>query len=348
MRHREKRNFKKSFTSTLKSIREFFNIFFYVICNKLWYKHSKKIDVDFIRLKSFWYSCDVYPIYFPANKIRFPVTLFNKTIDLTYPISWIFSYITYFDIIHGIKKHRIIYLDLNFANFFISHVIGKIKYPFVLVSWWSDFSTSKYKSILKNQYLIKRFAQNNDINSKKIESIPIWLDYHSLCFIDKFWQWITSPVEQEKELKKIIALSDWERKFQVFSNFHLNITSPRRQDIYDKMKNKNIIFFQKTRLSRLKTWELQSKFNFVYSPRWFWRDCHRTWEALLLWCIPIVDHSPLDNLHEEFPIVIINNTDDITEENLHIWYNKYKNSFNDSLKKKLTNKYWIGKILNST
>lgn len=48
-------------------------------------------------------------------------------------------------------------------------------------------------------------------------------------------------------------------------------------------------------------------------------DCHRTWEALMLNTIPLVPHSPLDVLHRQFPIVIVERWSDVTPERLAQW-----------------------------
>ena len=36
-------------------------------------------------------------------------------------------------------------------------------------------------------------------------------------------------------------------------------------------------------------------------------DCHRTWEALLLGCIPIVEKSPVNELFIDLPVICIEN-----------------------------------------
>jgi len=51
------------------------------------------------------------------------------------------------------------------------------------------------------------------------------------------------------------------------------------------------------------TWELQSQFQYVLSPHGVGLDCHRTWEALLLGCIPIVKKARLNDLFEDLPVI---------------------------------------------
>lgn len=53
---------------------------------------------------------------------------------------------------------------------------------------------------------------------------------------------------------------------------------------------------------------------FTLSPVGFETDCVRTWEALVLGCIPIVEHSFLDPLYEGLPIVKVHKWEEIDEK----------------------------------
>jgi hypothetical protein len=55
------------------------------------------------------------------------------------------------------------------------------------------------------------------------------------------------------------------------------------------------------------------QYPFWLSPRGNGLDCHRTWEALYLDVIPIVWNSTLDPLYVDLPVIIIKDSDDITE-----------------------------------
>jgi hypothetical protein len=53
---------------------------------------------------------------------------------------------------------------------------------------------------------------------------------------------------------------------------------------------------------------------FVLSPHGNGLDCHRTWEALCLGCIPIVKTSGLDPLFEDLPVWIVREWSDVTAD----------------------------------
>ena len=78
---------------------------------------------------------------------------------------------------------------------------------------------------------------------------------------------------------------------------------------------------------------------FVLSPRGGGYDCHRTWEALILGCIPIVKTSGLDPLYEDLPVCIVESWSDVTAEYLQKYLESIKHKrFNYD---KLTLKYWV-------
>ena len=52
---------------------------------------------------------------------------------------------------------------------------------------------------------------------------------------------------------------------------------------------------------------MQSQYQFVLSPHGAGLDCHRTWGALLIGCMPIVKSAKLNaDLFSELPVIIVN------------------------------------------
>ena len=70
-------------------------------------------------------------------------------------------------------------------------------------------------------------------------------------------------------------------------------------------------------------WHLLAGYAFVLSPRGHGIDCHRTWEALSLNTVPIVRSGPLDALHREFPIAIVDSWDDVNRSSLMRWRERF-------------------------
>ena len=76
---------------------------------------------------------------------------------------------------------------------------------------------------------------------------------------------------------------------------------------------KELVMYEQQYVKRVNTWENQCKNAFVISPLGHGMDCHRTWEALILDCIVIVQTSHLDSLYADLPVLIVDEWSDITE-----------------------------------
>jgi len=50
-------------------------------------------------------------------------------------------------------------------------------------------------------------------------------------------------------------------------------------------------------------------------------DCHRTWEAMALGCIPIVNTSPLDPFYKQLPVMIVDDWSTLTMERMKAFAN---------------------------
>ena len=93
---------------------------------------------------------------------------------------------------------------------------------------------------------------------------------------------------------------------------------------------------------REQSWTNQTNYTFVISPHGNGLDCHITWEALVLGCIPIVKTSGLDTLYSELPVLIVKEWKDINKELLMETVKQFRNKkFNYD---KLQLSFWIKKI----
>ena len=296
----------------------------------------EKSDVDFIWNRKFAEICGCYPLFFPYKVVSKNIFKIERRI---------LDFFSYNQINKKIKKNNLVYVSLDSLDYFKRKILKRINNNFILITGDSDLSPSAHKDLLNNKYLLHWFAQNCDIKHLKISTIPIGLDYHTIATYSHWGSRRLSPKEQEKELIEIRETTV-NKELKIFTNFHLNINSPVRERLYKELRGSNLFFFQEKPLSRIDTWNIQRKYNFVFSPAGVGMDCHRTWEALILGCIPIVETSFLDDFYSDFPIVIIKAPIEITKDNMIIWSDKYKNSFDYNLELKLKNDYWIEKIKN--
>lgn len=153
----------------------------------------------------------------------------------------------------------------------------------------------------------------------KLRQIPIGMDYHTISAFPKH-RWLTkgdhatSPVAQERTLSKEIRSNMtpfYSRKIQIYSNVMLCVDRFNDRVSAVSAIPKTLLYQQTTFLPRLETWKNMTQFAFVLSPFGNGMDCHRTWEALLCGCIPIVRSNVFKELFEGLPVLIVENWEEI-------------------------------------
>lgn len=229
---------------------------------------------------------------------------------------------------------------------FIFKTLHKINFDFVLVSGDSDMNIpycAETTQIINYPHLIHWFCQNWVGGfHKKITTIPLGLDYHTMANEVMFWGPITSPKEQELLLISTKEKSKpfWERTPICYGNYQFSMTEDRHT-AYNTI-SKELVYYEEMPVDRLTSWKTQSKYSFVISPHGVGLDCHRTWEALVLGCIPIVRKSKLDILYEDLPVLMVDDWKEITSDLLKTTIEIFKNK--DFSYEKLTLKYWVDQI----
>jgi hypothetical protein len=190
------------------------------------------------------------------------------------------------------------------------------------------------------------FSQNAAVQHPKLTQIPIGLDYHTMT---KSAQWgpIMPPLEQEFKLKTLPRLPFWKRRPFCYSNFHFSMNTKHAYDRREALRDvpRALVYYEPVHVTREQSWITQTQYAFVLSPHGGGLDCHRTWEALALGCIPIVKTSPLDPLYDGLPVVIVKEWSAVTPSLLTAVVSAFQTQTFDY--NKLTLAYWVDKIKNT-
>ncbi len=255
------------------------------------------------------------------------------------------------DLLQKENPPKTVYICTEALLNFSVNFLNLISNPFTLVSGDSDTSLSAdiinsplIQNILTNKNLIAWFAQNLATSHPKIHPLPIGMDYHTMWNNPGFWGINKqSPISQEFSLIKILSESTAlnKRALLCYCNWQFALHRGDRTECYEKI-NKDTCFFEKHQTSRISGWQRQSQFAFVISPFGEGLDCHRTWEALLLGCIPIVRRSPIDELFVDLPVLIVNDWSEISEPYLTQAFLNFSNRLFDF--NSLFTDYWRSKI----
>jgi hypothetical protein len=243
-----------------------------------------------------------------------------------------------------------IYICTDALPQFANEVLRHIQLPFVLVTGDSDISIDRsylgkdFDRIIENPFLVTWFAQNKAIESPKIHSLPIGLDFHSKWIDPRIWGGgFILPALQELELRKIFSESlRWsEREPKAYCDWIFSLDRGDRSLCKDQIDLSACVFPQGN-LSRAMTWQAQSNYAFVISPSGAGTDCHRTWEALALGCVPIVKRHYLSDLFVDLPVIVVDDWRIITHDFLIGQHANLKNRVFDYSRIFLS--YWADRI----
>jgi hypothetical protein len=278
--------------------------------------------INFISTKEIQKSCDI------------------KTDDLG-------SQVNYLPDLNKIFENCTMYVRTSQINH-LSQRMDEIKHKFILVSGDADEEVyndifqneTDFLTFINNDKIIHWFSQNCTINHEKITRLPIGLDYHS--------NKTSLPQEQEQVLTDImnnVTTPFNERINKCYINFGTPPDYYRYKYDRDEALNSipdTIVFKEKENQARDICWQNQTKYAFVVSPFGNGLDCHRTWEALVLGCIPIIRSSGMDSLFDGLPVLFVSSWSDVTQELLDTIIEKFKNM--DFEYEKLELNYWTHKI----
>lgn len=292
----------------------------------------------FVSSRGLLKSCDVYSI--------------NTKSSCNNDYSYLINMINMNKMFDGIS----IYVCSDLLQYFVKQILPKINKNFILVSGDSDLCVPKetltyqeFSILINSVFLLKWVSQNTQLqNNPKIIQMPIGLDYHTIGNNPSHkWKLKAEnhlPFYQEETLLKIKSNSNpfYERIPKIYVNFSL--TNDRFGDRVNSVKSisKDLIVLNNSFTKRTFNWQIMSTYMFVLSPFGNGMDCHRTWEALCLGCIPIVKAPNFKKMFENLPVLIVDNWSEVNKELLLKTITEFKQrTFNYE---KLSLKYWTDKI----
>ena len=251
-----------------------------------------------------------------------------------------------------------IYVCSDLLCFFIYYILPKVTHPFILVTGDSDatmpfdlLSSAEFERFVNHPYLLRMFSQNMPAAMHpKMVPLPIGLDYHTIASNPSHpWQGSKSgirnaPKEQEAELLSVVQFAPlfYDRQPRIFMHFTLS---------NDRFKSRSNAMHRvpaelrdtaQAFMPRKELWQKMAQYAFVLSPYGMGLDCHRTWEALCLGCIPIVLDGAFSDLFSDLPVLKVRDWGDVTAELLDETIQKLKGAtFN---RNKLHLSYWTDRI----
>lgn len=231
-----------------------------------------------------------------------------------------------------VRQGDIIYLNLWYLEWFEAKVHDEIPCPYILLTcdvgdWYPD---PRYQRLLYDPKLTTWFCRNIVFSyHPKVIQIPMGQNDRNFSEFPLGY------------LKKLLLKKPYQKEHLLYMSFFPRAIGDRDQ-IYKLFENEPYCF------SRIHTnggytpvvrWDYFDEVvasYFTLSPYGLETDCIRTWEALALDCVPIVEHTFLDPLFEGLPVVMVHDWTEINEEFLK----QRKELFNFKKLDKAYFEYW--------
>ena len=231
---------------------------------------------------------------------------------------------------------------------FFEEIHPYIRNPYVMITHGEcrDTCEDSYLNYLDDDRIIAWFSIHpSKSGHSKYYPIPLGIKQDKKPFL-----------EANKELNRMLKqLRNATPKTKLlYLNFD-DEANPTRKKIRELLADKDFCFSQIERIPFEDYLKQMAEFKFALSPRGWGPDCYRTWEALLVGTIPVVERgihdaiairakkeSQLDKLYEGLPILVIDDWKQITEDFLEKEYRRITSKkYNLG---KLYIEYWHKKI----
>lgn len=228
-----------------------------------------------------------------------------------------------------------VFVEYDLLKRFDRKYLPKIRNRFILITPNCESGTDnpqpgRYSHLLESEKLSAWFVQNIDREpSDRVIPIPIGL-------ANQVW-----PHGQVSILRQVLSSAEKVRDCFIYVNFSVHTNESARKPCLDHFLALTTSVVKKP-ISFQEYLQDLSHTVFVVSPPGNGQDCHRTWEALLMGCYPIVLSSTLNPLYEELPVVIVSDWSEVTQEFLQKKQEEFRNkSWNYE---KLYAPYWYKQV----
>ncbi len=225
-------------------------------------------------------------------------------------------------------------------------------HPFAFVTGAADTQIPSQfpqaHKILDNPFLRAWWTQNKSSNDPKIHALPVGLDYHTLEMgRAAHWGDQASAAEQEQDLEDIrkVAAPLKLREVKGYCNFHLNLGWVPERKLALQLPEQSSLSILNQWIPRKETWRQMAQHAFVLSPWGVGMDCHRTWEALILGCVPIVKMSHMNEMLEGLPVWFVDDWRQVNLKTMRLVLEQFEDQTFQW--EKLTLAYWMDRIRES-
>ena len=236
-----------------------------------------------------------------------------------------------------IRHGAIIYVRSDLLDRFFAEAFPQIGVPILLVTATGDWDTpGRHRRHLDDPRILRWFGENCDLGAPhpKYEPIPVAFSDPDQAHGDQ-----AALMRVHRRMPPVR-----EKPLTAHGSFHLRMSHPERHRVWESVRSLPEVVLEPKRIPPELLWVHHVNHAFAISPRGNGRDCHRTWEALMLRTIPIVMTSPLDPVYAGFPVVIVEDWREITPKAMARWREERADSFTAAMFRRLTIDHWTERI----
>ena len=236
-----------------------------------------------------------------------------------------------------VRDGAVIYVKTNLLEGFFAAAFPRLLGRIVLVTAENAWSApGPYRAFLDDPRLVRWFGQNCDLVAPhpKFEAMPLGFTTPQLPHGNQ-----EAMLRVHRRMPAVV-----DKPLSAHASFHLTLSHPARAHVRRALFGMPGIVFEPRRLPPELLWVHHAKHAFAASPRGAGRDCHRTWEALLLRTIPIVEQSCLAPVYRGFPVVEVSDWREITVDAMAQWRSELAEGFTAAMFERLTADYWTSRI----
>lgn len=210
----------------------------------------------------------------------------------------------------AVKLGDLVYVNAWLLPWFLSQAHDQIAFPYILISgdvgdWMPDPNLQK---LLYDPKVAAWFCRNIVFSHHpKIFQIPMGTDYSLFNFETTQVGALLNVMAKKLDPKHLLYMNHYPRKLgnriqliEMFENEPYCFTKVRSRKAF--IETPFVQYLEEIASSK-----------FVLSPIGYELDCLRTWEAIVLGAIPIVEHTFIDPLFEDLPVLIIDDWSQITQ-----------------------------------
>ena len=182
-----------------------------------------------------------------------------------------------------------------------------------LITHHSDYPIDSDRFNKRSKCIRKWYAINPTIQHPDLIAIPLGLKTHKEPYLEPQYKtrWFSENIERLRLNKK---------EHNIYCNW--GNTNNDRMRVIDQLKHASVEFTHDNNQPFEQYIENMSKHKFVISPPGNGIDCHRTWEALYVGCIPIVIKNYIYNQWSNLPILQVEDFSHINSSVLNKFLDK--------------------------